>query len=162
MSASCTQSKSLTETVRSMATSLFRRTAANLLRLNQNGESKEYAQFQRNRVEAVSESLHRRFSRLASPNFDEIDRRNQLQAIVLKVAKLGVTLLLQPETYEFHWSMRLKHTSTGSSSADHQRLQSRRDWRFMIFPALCKTSDDAGQLLRRPEIICKPEFMDEE
>ena len=141
---------------------MFRRTAGNLLQLEQHGESQSFANFQKTQVKLAAERLHRRLSPLANPDFEEKDRMIQLEAIISKIAQLGNLLLLQPATFEFEWSSRLKYVSSSGSSNDHLRGKSRRDWRYITFPALLKRGDNTGRQLRRPELFCEPNCFDED
>ena len=130
------------------------------MRLEQNGQSREFTAFQKNQVKTASERLHVRLSPLANPQWDEQDRRLQLEAIVGKIAQLGTILLLQPATYEFEWSSRLKYVSASGSSDDYPRSKSKWDWRFITFPALLKRSDNNGRQLEKPQLFCAPEYLD--
>lgn len=75
-----------------------------------------------------------------------------------KGAQIGVLLLLQPATYEFDWSTRF---SIGSSVDDQGKGLS-RPGPFVIFPALSKIGDSTGRELRKPQVVCKPEYLDED
>ncbi|KAL9109072.1 MAG: hypothetical protein Q9187_008211 [Circinaria calcarea] len=146
------------------ASSILRRTAANLLRLQQKGESDVFADFQRCQVRKASEVLHNRFSALANPTLGEGPRMDQLEAIVSKAAQLGVLLLMQPATFEFDWLKRYIERSTGSSLVDKVKARPDQIEGLMVFPALIKTGDNTGRKLRKPEIICRPvyEYIDED
>ncbi|KAL8716053.1 MAG: hypothetical protein Q9225_006260 [Loekoesia sp. 1 TL-2023] len=146
------------EKFRFLASSVFRRTAANLLRLCQSGESPAYIEFRRMQVKKASDGLHKRLSALASPDSSEAARRDQLEAIMTKAAQIGMLLLLQPETHQFDWYARF---SAGSSFDDQGKAKS---WSqpFVIFPALIRTGDSMGRKLRRPQLICKPEYLDDD
>ncbi|KAL9612599.1 MAG: hypothetical protein Q9167_002805 [Letrouitia subvulpina] len=147
-----------TEKFRFTASSVFRRTAANLLRLSQNGESQAYAKFRSEQVRNASDRLHKQLSVLASLDSNEAARREQLEAIMTKAAQFGVLLLLQPATYRFEWSVRL----SGGSSFDNQGRGKPKAEQFMTFPALIKTGDSTGRELRKAQLVCKPEYMDED
>ena len=141
---------------------MLRRTAGNLLQLGQNGESRTFADFQRVQVKAASERLHEQLSPLANPDFEDKDRSVQLEAIVGKAAQLWTLLLLQPATFQFEWSSISKHVSSSGSSNDYPRSKEKRDWRFITFPALLKRGDNTGRQLRRPELFCEPDHLDED
>lgn len=147
--------------VRFAASALLRRTAANLLRLSQPGESKPFAELQKTRIEGAVDDLHDRLSVLASPESDEYLRKLQLEAIMKKSAEIGVLLLLQPATYQFEWFMPLERSSTKHSAEEHGR-RVKRARRILTFPALRRTGDNGGRPLRKPEVLCKPEYMEEE
>ncbi|KAL8831953.1 MAG: hypothetical protein Q9170_005079 [Blastenia crenularia] len=140
------------------ASSVFRRTAANLLRLSQNGESPEYTEFTRAQVKHASDRLHKRLLVLANRESSEVARRDQLEAIVTKAAQLGVLLLLQPATYRFEWLVKF---SAGSSFDDQGKDKSKAG-PFLMFPALIRTGDNTGRELRKPQLVCEPEYLDED
>lgn len=144
------------------ATVMLRRTTANLLQLEQRDESKDCTEFRESRVKAAAERLHKRLSPLANPEDKEQDRQLQLEAIIGKIAQLGNLLLLQPTTYQFEWFPRQRHASSTSSASDHVKSSYKVDWRFMTFPALLVTGDSTGRRLRRAELLCEPEYLDED
>ncbi|KAL8934104.1 MAG: hypothetical protein Q9216_006075 [Gyalolechia sp. 2 TL-2023] len=147
-----------TERFHFAASSVLRRTAANLLRLGQNTESPEYTEFKRQQVKVASDRLHRQLSALANLDSSELARREQLEAIMTKGAQIGVLLMLQPATYEFDWTARFSVRST----TDDQGRGSTRPGPFMIFPALSKTGDSTGREMRKAYAVCKPEYLDED
>ncbi|KAL8666739.1 MAG: hypothetical protein Q9202_001277 [Teloschistes flavicans] len=140
------------------SSSVFCRLAANILRLGQNGESPAYTEFQRAQVKNAADRLHKQLSVLANRDSQEAARRDQLEAIMTKAAQIGILLLLQPATHQFNWSVQF---STGSSFDDQDKLKS-RPGPFVIFPALIRTGDTSGRELRRGQIVCKPEYLDED
>lgn len=75
-----------------------------------------------------------------------------------KAAMVGVLLLLQPATYEFEWFLQFR---TGSSFDDHGKAKS-APGRFVVFPALIRTGDSTGRELRKPQLVCISEYMDED
>ncbi|KAL8726552.1 MAG: hypothetical protein Q9181_006006 [Wetmoreana brouardii] len=140
------------------ASSAFRRTAANLLRLSQSGESPEYTEFRRMQVKNASDRLHKQLSALASPDSSEDARRDQLEAIMAEAAQIGVLLLLQPATHRFEWHAQF----SAGSSFDDQGKAKLRPGPFVVFPALIRTGDSMGRELRRPQLVCQPEYLDED
>ncbi|KAL9030841.1 MAG: hypothetical protein Q9196_001068 [Gyalolechia fulgens] len=144
-----------TEKFHFAASSVLRRTAANLLRLGQNTESPEYTEFKNEQVHIASDRLHRQLSVLANPDSSETARREQLKAIMGGGAQIGVLLLLQPATYEFDWIARFHR---GSSIDD----QGKWPGPFVIFPALMRAGDSTGRELRKAQLVCKPEYLDED
>ena len=139
---------------------MFRRTAANLLRLNKPGSCKVFANFQDDQVRIASGRLNSDLAPLANLEYGDSIRENQLEAIIRKFAELGVLLLLQPTTYEFKWSSRARYSSMDSYT-DQVKPRARREANFTIFPAFVKTGDNSGQALRRPETICRSEYLEE-
>lgn len=81
-----------------------------------------------------------------------------MEAIMTKAAEIGILLLLQTATYQFAWSAQF---SAGSSFDDQDRFHS-RPGPFVIFPALIRTGDGTGRKLRKGQIMCKPEYLDED
>lgn len=75
-----------------------------------------------------------------------------------KSAGIGVLLLLQPATYKFEW---LERSSTRHGSGEQLGRRVKREQRIMTFPALLKTGDNTGRQFRKPEVLCKPEYMEE-
>ncbi|KAI4203187.1 MAG: hypothetical protein LQ350_002063 [Teloschistes chrysophthalmus] len=146
------------EKFRFAASSAFCRLAANLLRLGQSGASTAYSESQRSRVKMASDRLHKGLSVIANKDSQEAARRDQLEAIMTKAAEIGILLLLQPATHQFEWSTQL---STGSSFDEQGRIKS-RPGPFVIFPALIRTGDSTGRKLRRGQMVCKPEYLDED
>lgn len=147
------------EPVRFAASAILRRTAANLLRLTQPGESEAFTRMQELQIERAVDDLHDRLSRLANPESDAVSRKRQLKAIMNQSARIGVKLLLQPATYEFEWFMR---TPTRHGSGEQIGRRVKRGRQIKTFPAILKTGDDKGRQLRRPEALCKSEYMEEE
>ncbi|KAL8775915.1 MAG: hypothetical protein Q9203_006623 [Teloschistes exilis] len=146
------------EKFRFAASSAFCRLAANMLRLGQNGASPAYTEFQQAQVKKASDRLHKGLSVLANRDSQEAARRDQLEAIMTKAAGIGILLLLQAATYQFAWSAQF---SAGSSFDDQDRFHS-RPGPFVIFPALIRTGDGTGRKLRKGQIVCKPEYLDED
>ena len=109
-------------------------------------------------VRAASELLHKQLSTLANPDSSESARREQLEAIMMKAAEIGVLLLLQPSSHRCEWSVQL---STGSSLDDQGKGET-RPGTLVVFPALIRTGDSTGRKLRRPQMVCKPEYLDED
>lgn len=106
----------------------------------------------------ASDRLHKGLSVIANKDSQEAARRDQLEAIMTKAAEIGILLLLQPATHQFEWSTQL---STGSSFDEQGRIKS-RPGPFVIFPALIRTGDSTGRKLRRGQMVCKPEYLDED
>ncbi|KAL9582016.1 MAG: hypothetical protein Q9212_003551 [Teloschistes hypoglaucus] len=146
------------EKFRFAASSAFCRLAANMLRLGQSGESVAYIESQRSRVKMASDRLHKGLSVIANKDSQEAARRDQLEAIMTKAAEIGILLLLQPATHQFQWFAK---SSAGSSFDDQDRIKS-RPGPFVIFPALIRTGDNTGRKLRKGQIVCKPEYLDED
>ncbi|KAL9601204.1 MAG: hypothetical protein Q9219_002704 [cf. Caloplaca sp. 3 TL-2023] len=140
------------------ASSVFRRIAANLLRVNQGEESQTYAEFKRVQVRKASDRLHKQLSVLANVDSSEAPRKEQLEAILMKAAQIGTLLLLQPTTYRFEWSAQFWM----GSSIDDQKKGKLRPGPFVIFPALIRTGDSTGRELRKAQLVCKPECLDED
>lgn len=109
-------------------------------------------------VKTVSDRLHKQLSVLANPNSNDAARRDQLEAIMTKAAMVGGLLLLQPATYEFEWCVQFP---TGSSFDDHEKEKS-RPRQFVVFPALIRTGDSTGRELRKPQLVCISEYLDED
>lgn len=109
-------------------------------------------------MKKAADRLHKQLSVLANRDSQEAARRDQLEAIMTKAAQIGILLLLQPATHQFEWSVQF---STGSSFDDQDKLKS-RPGPFVIFPALIRTGDTSGRELRRGQIVCKPEYLDED
>lgn len=148
--------------VRFAASASLRRTAANLIRLNPQGESVPFTRLQEAQIRCAANHLHDRLTDLASPESDEHQRKVQLEAIMKKSAQIGALLLLQPATYEFDWSMALERSSSKYSAGEQISRKVRRERRIMTFPALLRIGDNTGRQLRKPDVLCKPEYMEEE
>lgn len=106
----------------------------------------------------ASARLHKQLSVLANLDSNEPARKEQLEAIMTKAAQFGTLLLLQPATYRFEWLVR----SSAGSSFDDQGRGIPKAGPFMIFPALIKIGDSTGRELRKAQLVCKPEYMDED
>ena len=148
--------------VRFAASALLRRTAANLLRLSQRGESEHATREQESQVGRAVDDLHDQLTSLASLESNESSRKLQLEAIMKKGAQIGVLLLLQPATYESDWFMPLERSSTKHSASEQTSRRVKKDRRIMTFPALLRTGDPTGRQLRKPEVLCKPDYAEEE
>ena len=148
--------------VRFAASALLRRNAASLLRLSQRGESAQVTREREAQIEYAVNSLHDRLTVLASPGSDGFSRKLQLEAIMKKGAQTGVLLLLQPATYKFEWFMTLERSATKHGAGEQTGRRVKRKRRIMTFPVLLRTGDNSGRQLRNPEVLCKPEYAEDD
>lgn len=151
----------LKATVSFAASAKLRQLTANLLSLGQRGESKKCTEQRQISIDDDLQRLHEILTPLAGPASDDAARKDQLAAIMEMAARTGIMLLYQPATFMFDRRIPLERSST-SNVGDHSTRRSKRGLKFGIFPALLRTGDSTGRLLRRPDIMCRAHYWEDE
>lgn len=87
-------------------------------------------------IDNIADDFNQTFEPYGDSRFSQMDRLSHLHSVVREASRLGIWLLSQPCSFEFHWSM--------ASKTSHS---------ITLLPSVIKIHDEQGRRLAVPQIV---------